>query len=225
MITMFKNIDEMIDLYFDTGKYEETTDLCMSFTSYGSDKGNHHNYSTFYNYIFSHIKNDNLNIFEVGLGTNNPNIPSTMGVNGRPGASLRGWRDYFPNSMIYGGDVDKGCLFNEERIKTFYIDQTDNKVMEECWNNETLKDIEFDILVDDGLHEYNANKNFFENSIHKLKKGGIYILEDISEEYLNEVEVWFEDLKNSNEYFYVETVTLPIPTEVQENNRLGVLIK
>lgn len=224
-MTMFKNIDEMIDLYFDTGKYEATTDLCRSFTAYGSDKGSNHNYSTFYDYIFSHIKNDKLNIFEVGLGTNNPDIPSTMGVNGRPGASLRGWRDYFPNSMIYGGDVDQGCLFEEERIKTFYIDQTDNKVMEECWNNEILKDIEFDILVDDGLHEYNANRNFFENSIHKLKKGGIYILEDISEAYLDDIENWFKELTDSGEYFYVETVTLPIPTCIQENNRLGVIVK
>jgi hypothetical protein len=94
-----------------------------------------------------------------------------------------------------------------------------------CWDNPELKDVEFDILLDDGLHEYNANKNFFENSIHKLKKGGIYILEDISEDYLDNIEKWFSELVDSSKYYYVETVVLPIPTEVQENNRLGIIVK
>ena len=44
---------------------------------------------------------------------------------GKPGASLRVWRDYFPNAIIYGADIDKDILFAEERIKTFYIDQLD----------------------------------------------------------------------------------------------------
>lgn len=215
----------MIDLYFENKVYNVPTELCRSFSAYGSDKGNHHNYSTFYNYIFTHIKNEKLNIFEVGLGTNNVNVPSNMGINGRPGASLRGWRDYFKNSMIYGGDVDEGCLFEEERIKTFHTDQTDKRIIKKCWNNPELKDVEFDILIDDGLHEYNANRKFFDASVHKLKKGGIYILEDISEDYLDNVEKWFSELIDSKEFYYVATVTLPIPTEVQENNRLGVIVK
>jgi hypothetical protein len=222
---MFKNIDDVINLYFENEVYRKNTDLCNLFTMYGSDKGNHHNYSTFYDYIFSHIKDENLNIFEVGLGTNNTSVPSNMGAHGRPGDSLRGWRDYFKNSMVYGADVDAGCLFEEERIKTFHTDQTNNEIIMKCWDNPELKDIEFDILIDDGLHEYNANRNFFENSIHKLKQGGIYILEDISEEYLDNVEKWFGELVVSKEYSYVETVTLPIPTDVQENNRLGVIVK
>jgi hypothetical protein len=126
---------------------------------------------------------------------------------------------------VYGADVDAGCLFEEERIKTFHTDQTNNEIIMKCWDNPELKDVEFDILLDDGLHEYNANKNFFENSIHKLKKGGIYILEDISEDYLDNIEKWFSELVDSSKYYYVETVVLPIPTEVQENNRLGIIVK
>jgi len=219
---MFNNINELIDSYFDNHLYNKSTDLCQLFNNYGSDKGNHHNYSTFYEHIFSHIKDEKLNIFEVGLGTNNVNVPSNMGAHGRPGASLRGWRDYFKNSMIYGADVDQGCLFQEERIRTFYTDQTNREVIDNCWNQLDLKDIEFDILIDDGLHEYNANRNFFENSVHKLKKGGIYILEDISEQYSDNVQNWFND---SSEYYFVKMITLPILGSVQENNRLGIIVK
>ena len=191
-------------------------------TKNGSDKGSNHNYTTFYNFIFSEIKNKNLNIFEVGLGTNNISIPSNMGSSGRPGASLRGWTEFFSKSNIFGADVDSGILFQEERIKTFYVDQNSEDTISKLWENENLNSIEFDIIIDDGLHEFEANKNFFNNSIHKLKNDGIYIIEDVSEVYLNEFNNWISE--NKDKYKLFEILTIPIPTQVQENNRV-VLIK
>jgi hypothetical protein len=46
-----------------------------------------------------------------------------MGRTGTPGASLRAWRDYFPNAEIYGADIDREILFEEERISAFYVNQ------------------------------------------------------------------------------------------------------
>ena len=37
----------------------------------------------------------------------------------------------------------------------------------------------FDIIID-GIHDYKGNINFFENSIEYLKKGGVYIIEDVN---------------------------------------------
>ena len=47
-----------------------------------------------------------------------------MGKEGRPGASLYGWCEFFPNSHIFGADIDDDVLFNTKKIKTFYCDQT-----------------------------------------------------------------------------------------------------
>ena len=55
------------------------------------------------------------------------------GVDGKPLASLRAWRDYFKNAKIFGADVDKDCLFNEDRIKTFYVDQSDKDSVINMW--------------------------------------------------------------------------------------------
>ena len=45
-----------------------------------------------------------------------------------------------------------------------------------------FKDIgvaQFDVILEDGLHEFSANICFFENSIKFLAKDGIYIIEDV----------------------------------------------
>jgi hypothetical protein len=100
-----------------------------------------------------------------------------MGKNGIPGASLRGWREFFINSEIFGADIDRRVLFNEEKIKTFYCDQTSPDAIQKLWATPELSD-NFDIIIDDGLHHIDANKIFFENSYHKLKVGGVFIIED-----------------------------------------------
>lgn len=163
----------------------ESTELCEIMGRNGSDKGNKdlarsHNYTTVYYKLFKNLKQEPLNIFELGLGTNNVDVPSNMGQNGRPGASLYGWAEFFPKSKVYGGEIDKRVLFNTERIKTFYCDQTNAEVISEMWNNDTLRNLEFDIIIEDGLHQHKAQICFFRNSIHKLKPGGYYIIEDFN---------------------------------------------
>jgi len=170
------------------------TPLCDIMTKCHSDKGSYHNYTIIYYDYFNVISNNNLNIFELGLGTNYTDIPSSMGPNGRPGASLYGWKEFFPNSNIYGADIDKRILFNDDRIKTYFCDQTNKQSVNNLWNNIDLVNLEFDIILDDGLHEFNANLTFFENSFFKLKKGGKYIIEDLFPETIKNFESIKEQL-------------------------------
>ena len=46
-----------------------------------------------------------------------------MGEKYNPGSSLRALRDYFPNANIFGADIDKNIVNDQNRIKTFYVDQ------------------------------------------------------------------------------------------------------
>jgi SAM-dependent methyltransferase len=176
-----------------------STPLCEIMGRNKSDKGSiditnsWHNYTTFYYLIFKDICKKSLRIFELGLGTNNESIPSNMGSNGRPGASLYGWNEFFPNSHIFGADIDNNILFNTDKIHTFWCDQTNPEVIKNMWN-ESLLNENFDIIIDDGLHKFTANVCFFENSIHKLKNEGYFIIEDILdyEEHLfiDKIENW-----------------------------------
>jgi hypothetical protein len=178
---------------------KQATELCEIMGRNKSDKGSinitnsWHNYTTFYYSIFNSSRDKKLRIFELGLGTNNVNVPSNMGINGRPGASLYGWQEFFPNSDIFGADIDAGILFNTDKIKTFYCDQTNPEIIKKMWNVSALQE-NFDIIIEDGLHTFNANVCFFENSIHKLKPMGFYIIEDIQNSetslFINKIKDW-----------------------------------
>jgi hypothetical protein len=157
--------------------FADSTELCRLMSSFGSDKGHpYHNYTVVYDSLFAKFRNENLALFELGLGT-----PIYQGapafLHSKPGASLRGWRAYFPHARIYAADIDAGILFEEERIQTFWTDQRDPHAIRALWDK--LKEIEFDIMIDDGLHEAPANICFFLESFGKLKSGGIYVIEDI----------------------------------------------
>jgi hypothetical protein len=168
---------------------------------YGSDKGGFnkdHNFSDYYSTIFFDKKNNIKNILEVGLGTNNTKVPSNMGLKGKPLASLRAWRDYFSSANVYGADIDKEILKDEERIKTYYVDQTNAISIAELFKN--IGNINFDIIIDDGLHEYNANICLFENSFKFLSTKGIYVIEDV---FFKDQKKFFEYFKNRNYNFSV----------------------
>lgn len=177
--------------YFNNSK-NNLSSLCEK---YGSDKGyldfkketpfgwKAHSYSNFYYNLFNHCKSEIKLVFECGIGTNNPNLISNMTACGKPGASLRVWRDYFMNSIVYGADIDKNILFEEDRIKTFYVDQLNNDSIKKLWSN--IDKSNFDLIIDDGLHTFEAGINFFLNSFDKLKKNGIYIIEDVDFSYIS----------------------------------------
>lgn len=156
----------------------------------GSDKGapndlthpisqkSAHTYADLYYVLFNLSRNSIKYVFECGLGTNNLDFESNMGRTGIPGASLRAWREYFPNAKIFGADIDSQILFQEDRIETFHIDQTSLESIEHMWQQIPIQ--YFDIIIDDGLHTFNAGITLFEASFSKLRQGGIYIIEDIN---------------------------------------------
>src|SRR2546430_9571301 len=167
------------------------TKLCRVMTKYGSDKGRAHNYTTVYSALFKRRYHQPLRIFELGLGSNNLDVPSSMGVFGVPGASLRGWRELFPHALVYGADIDRGILFQEHRIKTFYCDQLDRSSIRELWLHPDLQD-GMDIIIEDGLHTFEANVSFLEGSLNHLRPGGIYVAEDIM---WSDVDKWYDRLE------------------------------
>ena len=194
-ISIFNKIDiHILNDILNTIDHNKNDELSEIMSKYGSDKGwglsieyikNNklspnwvcHNYTYFYNYLFSKFRNEKISIFEMGVG-----VPSCM--NSWAG-SLRGWEEYFHKSEIFSADIDREHLYNKNRIKSLFVDQENVDSIINLWSQ--LQDITFDLIIDDGPHTYSSNYLFFINSIHKLKRGGIYIIEDVNLDFIEQL--------------------------------------
>ena len=224
------DIDKLVNIvlkndFIEVIEIDETTELCEIMERHGSDKSckptwvdyEGHNYTRFYSKLFNNLRTKDINFFELGLGTNNINIPCNMGRLGTPGASIRAWKEYFPNANIYGADIDKTILFNEDRIKTFYCDQTNSIEIQKMWENINNN---FDIIIDDGLHEFNANLNFLKNSLNKLNYNGYYIIEDVVN---GELDFWKKEIKKlHNEFPSFEFKIIKLKWTHDDNNLIVI---
>lgn len=138
------------------------------FNKYGCDKANKHLYHTVYEKEFDQLRNEPINILEVGVFR---------------GDSIRAWLDYFPNATIYGIDVFKRVVpgdidvLQHERVKWLKADSTNIAVREQI--KKQWPRIRFDIIIDDGLHTPDANAKTLHNLFPLLKKNGKYYVEDV----------------------------------------------
>jgi hypothetical protein len=198
--------DNTINEFFNSGKINSKTDLCISLQKFGSDKcSDWHNYSGFYEFLFSEERKSDLRLFEVGI---------------YGGSSVRAWKEYFKNSKIYCGDVNTDYFINEDRILSFFCDQDNPDSIKDMWENEVLKDIQFDIIIDDGKHEYISNLNFLENSYHKLKKGGIFIVEDLTRSTFDRFQEKIEELSQKLIPSYIKLIEIYNKNNNIDNNIL-----
>jgi hypothetical protein len=167
-----------IEKYTEDNKTETSETLKELFNRYGSDKSISHDYHLVYGEVFDKLdKNAPLNILEIGLGSQNPSVPSRMSGKYTVGASIRAYKEYFPNAQIFGADVDKDTLFSEDRIKTSYVDQLNPNTFEEMHKN--FGSPSYDLIIEDGLHSFVSSLNTLIFALKYTKKGGIVVLEDL----------------------------------------------
>lgn len=224
--TIFIKYINFINKISNQRKYLNTNNtLTKLFSEYGSDKGNindKHNYSDYYDLIFSEIRFKNIKLLEVGLGSIDENIDfhmKYMGKNYKPLASLLAWRDYFVNGLIYGADIDKKILKNHDRINTFHVDMLNEDSIRNMWKNINTK---MDIIIDDGFHSFEANKLLFENSFKNLNKEGIYIIEDVHRKPVN-IKKFYLYFKSKNINF--EIVDLKHRNNFKDNCIIKIINK
>lgn len=125
---------------------------------YKTDKAEKHLFCVLYDYLLSDFREKEIKFLEIGI------------LNG---SSLNMWSEYFNNGLIYGCDINDHSNLNNDRIRTFILNQE---------NEEDLKAIkgEFDIILDDGGHTMIQQQLTLKNTfINNLISKGIYIIEDL----------------------------------------------
>ena len=127
-------------------------------------------------------KNTATDIIEVGIGC----------FFDKNGGSIKLWKNYFSKALIHAIDV-----LPQNRVIDELID--DSRVSLHCLSNAYdlnfvvknfyHKNIEADIIIDDGEHSLESMKKFLDLYLPILKEDGILVIEDIQEES------WLEQLR------------------------------
>ncbi len=187
-----KKVRKFNELNYDSDLANE---LMTLFEKNGSDK-HLHNYHLIYSYIFSNYKIENL--LEIGLGSNDENILSSMGGYGTPGGCLRTFSEILNDkAKIVGLDIDESILFNEKNIQTFYFDQLNLEHINKFSQQYSRY---FDLLIDDGLHSNISMINTIHLAKTTLRENGILVIEDIFHEQLNYLNIAFNLCHETFEY-------------------------
>lgn len=140
---------------------------------HGSDKAEH-GYTPLYEQLFASRRLDPLRILELGVGgSDHPDDPSVGG------ASLRMWRDYFPNARIWGVDIlDKSAVAGD-RITFVRASQVDQELLGQLIAQEGP----FDLIVDDASHISALTNRSFKILFPTLASDGVYVIEDLCTSY------------------------------------------
>ncbi|MEJ6023428.1 hypothetical protein [Ramlibacter sp. PS4R-6] len=148
------------------------------FDHHGSDKSTEHDCHLLYGALCPQPE-EVRRVFEIGLGSPHADMLGNMGPQGRPGASLRAFRDVFAQAEIWGADIDRRILFQEERIRTVHADQCSAQSLAELAAGMPH---DFDLVIDDGVHGPHANLEFLRFALVIARRGGWIVIEDIREE-------------------------------------------
>lgn len=97
------------------------------------------------------------------------------------GGSLDMWKAYFgPKCRIYGVDIEQACkAYEDERTRVFIGDQGDR----EFWKEFRQQVPDVDIVIDDGGHLPEQQIVTLEEMLPYLRRGGVYLCEDITGEH------------------------------------------
>tara|TARA_Y100001958_G_C21175785_1_gene506630 strand:+ start:79 stop:903 length:825 start_codon:yes stop_codon:yes gene_type:complete len=200
------------------------TELCKIGAKFGTDKspyntqGARHSYTAIYDFLFSTLRNNKMNIGEIGIAKN---------------SGIKTFREYFKFSKIYGFEFDQKLLKNAKKdnlakTKYFHIDVSNKDNIFQTFKSTNQK---FKIIIDDSTHMFDHQINIVKNVYSFIESGGYLIIEDVAYfrnleiEYIKKIQKY---LKYFSNIYFIEANHINKYTMHKEkitNDRLIVLIK
>ena len=121
-----------------------------------------HGYAKFYDNYFKNIKNEKLNILEIGS------------FYGNASASLF---FYFRNSFLYAADIFPDLFrYKSKRVTSFFVNSSEEDSIK---NDIIAKNIEFNIIIEDASHSFKDQIISLFLLFKSLKSEGLFVIEEL----------------------------------------------
>ena len=156
-----KNLNFLFE-YFNSDKGQQYINQYTQPFKRKNDKIIAHGYAKIYENLFKSKKNDSLNILEIGSFYGNASAALSF---------------YFKNSLIYSADINPDMYrYKGSKLKNFFVDSSSRESINK---NILEKKLEFDIIIEDASHMLKDQIISLFMIFPKIKKGGIFIVEEI----------------------------------------------
>jgi hypothetical protein len=131
-----------------------------------------HGFCAFYHTHLDPIRQDVRKVLEIGIAR---------------GASLRMWRDYFPNATIHGFDQNVLADPLPDRVHLHQGDQANRDSLGRLLE---ATGSDFDLIVDDGGHTMEQQQVSLGVLFPHLRPGGLYGLEDLHTSFMRVIDYY-----------------------------------
>jgi hypothetical protein len=158
----------------------EGNPLVDLFNDAGSDKGTQiywgegvpHCYALSYHTLLAPMRDESFNLLEIGLDT-----ASQGSAQPADAPSLRAWRRYLPNAMLYGYDIHDFGFFEQEATHTFRGDQASREDLRRFLAEHGAP--AFRMVIDDGSHAPSHQQISLAALFPHVEPSGLYVIEDL----------------------------------------------
>lgn len=142
---------------------DRLTEIGLKYKTDKAGRETGHGFTEFYYPHFSKLTNPT--ILEIGVYT---------------GASLQMMEEFYGEAKIVGVDIEPKTQYDTKCVKTLVADQSNREQLLKVLDHAT----EFDIIIDDGGHTMEQQFRTIATLFPYVKKGGIYILEDLHTSFI-----------------------------------------
>jgi len=136
-----------------------------------TDKASYsHGYIQYYEQLFKDKRKEIKSVLELGIGD---------------GGSLKLWKLYFPNALIYGLDMNENTFHFEDGISCYFFNQNDRDKLKETFRKKNLE-----VIIDDASHAEEETLISLDTLFPLLLSQGYYIIEDMNEKIPTKILDW-----------------------------------
>ncbi len=188
------------------------TELCRCFAYSGSgDKvGGWHNYGYIYFFILGTFAHRGCKLLEVGDASSLWGEANAQNSDSSLGGSIRVWSEYW-GAITFGAQIDRS-------LSRFSLD--DNVLVnraEHVAMRQQLTRYRYDVVIDNGVHRFEAAVMMLDAGVSCLASGGIYVVEAVP---TSDIRRWEAHLTMTSRTAFI----MNIPNALNNNDNCLVIV-